>query len=42
MIIKKIAKEAMRIMRGIAAGLSPSAAMVTICNQLPELIAKIF
>ncbi|MGK7893185.1 MAG: hypothetical protein AB4372_06015 [Xenococcus sp. (in: cyanobacteria)] len=39
---KKIAKRAMRVIRGIAAGLYPSASMVTICNQLSELIAKIF
>ena len=39
---KKIAKKAMIFLRGIAASLPPSAAMVTICNQLPELIAKIF
>ncbi len=39
---KKTAKRAMRILRGIGADLPPSAAMVNICNQLRELIAKIF
>ena len=40
--VKKIAKNAMKMLRGTAAALPPSAAMVTICNQLPDLIAKIF
>lgn len=39
---KKTAKQAMKILRGTAAALPPSAAMVTICNQLPDLISKIF
>ena len=40
--VKKTAKKAMKILRGTAAALPPSAAMVTICNQLPDLISKIF
>ena len=40
--VKKTAKRAMKLLRGTAAALPPSAAMVTICNQLPDLIAKIF
>ena len=40
--VKKTAKQAVKILRGTAAALSPSAAMVTICNQLPDLISKIF
>ena len=39
---KRKAKRAMVIIQYIAAGLPPSAAMVTICNQLPDLINKIF
>lgn len=39
---KKTAKQAMKIIRGTAAALPPSAAMVSICNQLPDLISKIF
>ena len=39
--VKKTAKRAMKVLRGTAA-LSPSAAMVTICNQIPDLISKIF
>ncbi|MEM7554867.1 MAG: COR domain-containing protein [Cyanobacteria bacterium P01_A01_bin.84] len=41
-IMKKTAKRAMKMLRGTAAALPPSAAMVTICNQLPDLINKIF
>ncbi len=40
--VKKTAKRAMKILRGTAAALPPGAAMVTICNQLPDLISKIF
>ena len=40
--VKKTAKRAMKVLRGTAAALPPSAAMVTICNQLPDLISKIF
>lgn len=40
--MKKTAKSAMKMLRGTAAALPPSAAMVTICNQLPDLISKIF
>lgn len=32
----------MKVLRGTAAGLPQGAAMVTICNQLPDLISKIF
>ncbi len=39
---KKTAKKAMKMLRGPAADLSSNAAMVTVCNQLPDLIAKIF
>ncbi len=39
---KKTAKKAMKILRGTAADLSSSSAMINICNQLPDLIAKIF
>ncbi len=40
--VKKTVKTAMKLLRGTAAALPPSAAMVTICNQLPDLIDKIF
>ena len=40
--VKRTAKKAMKMIRGTAAALPPSAAMVTICNQLPDLISKIF
>ena len=40
--VKKAAKKAMKLLRGTAAALPSSAAMVTICNQLPDLISKIF
>ncbi len=40
--MKKTAKRAMKVLRGTAAALPPSAAMVAICNQLPDLISKIF
>ena len=40
--IKRKAKGAMGIIQDIVAALPPSAAMVTICNQLPDLINKIF
>ena len=40
--VKKTAKRAVRLLRVIAADLPPSAAMLTICNQLPDLINKIF
>lgn len=39
---KKIAKRAIRVLQSIATPLPSTAAMVTICNQLPDLIAKIF
>ncbi len=39
---KKTAKKSMRVLRGIAAALPPTASMVTICNQLPQLIGQIF
>ncbi|MDJ0899368.1 MAG: COR domain-containing protein [Xenococcus sp. MO_188.B8] len=41
-VMKKTAKIAMKILRGTAAALPPSASMVNICNQLPDLISKIF
>ncbi len=41
-VMKKTAKKAMKMLRGTAAALPPSAAMVNICNQLPDLIGKIF
>ncbi len=41
-VMKKTVKKAMKMLRGTAAALPPSAAMVTICNQLPDLISKIF
>ena len=40
--VNKTAKRAMKVLRGTAAALPPSAAMVNICNQLPDLISKIF
>ncbi len=40
--MKKTAKTAMKVLRGTAAALPSGAAMVTICNQLPDLISKIF
>ncbi|MGK7896403.1 MAG: COR domain-containing protein [Xenococcus sp. (in: cyanobacteria)] len=40
--LKIKAKGAMEIIQDIAAALPPSAAMVTFCYQLPDLIAKIF
>jgi len=40
--MKKTAKTAMKMLRGTAAALPSSASMVTICNQLPDLISKIF
>ena len=40
--IKKKAKKAMRMLRGIAANLPSNSTTVTICNQLPDLIAKVF
>ena len=40
--VKKTAKRAMKMLVGTAAMLPPSAAMITICNQLPDLISKIF
>ena len=40
--MKKAAKRAMRVLQGIGTALPPGAAMVTICNQLPELVGKIF
>jgi len=39
--MKRTAKTAMNMLRGIAADLPPTASMVTICNQLPDLIGKI-
>ena len=39
---KKIARQAMKLLRGVAASLSPSSEFVTLCNQLPELIGNIF
>ncbi len=40
--VKKTAKRAMKLLRGTSAALPSSAAMVTICDRLPELIGKIF
>ncbi len=40
--MKKAAKRAMRVLQGIGTALPQGAAMVTICNQLPDLISKIF
>ena len=40
--MKKTAKRAMRVLQGIATALPQRSAMVTICNQLHELIGKIF
>ncbi len=40
--MKKAAKRAMKMLRGTAAGLPSGAALVTICDKLPELISKIF
>ena len=39
---KKTVKRGMKMLRGTAAALPPSASMVTICNQLAELISNIF
>ncbi|MGK7937166.1 MAG: YiiD C-terminal domain-containing protein [Xenococcaceae cyanobacterium] len=41
-LVKKTVKTAMKLLRGTAAALPPTASMVTICNQLPDLIDKIF
>ena len=42
-VVKKTVKQAMRILRDIITNaLPPTASMVTICNQLPELINEIF
>ena len=41
-VMKKSAKRAMTMLKGIATVLPPGASFVTICNQLPELITKIF
>ena len=40
--VKKSAKRAMKMLVGTAAMLPPTASMVTICNQLPDLIGKVF
>ncbi len=40
--MKKAAKRAMKVLRGTAAALPPGAALVTICDKLPELISQIF
>ncbi|NEP27050.1 COR domain-containing protein [Moorena sp. SIO3I6] len=40
--VKKIANKAMKMLIRIAAALSPTANMVTICKELPDLISKIF
>ena len=40
--VKKVVKKAMKILMGTAAALSPTANMVTICKELPDLISKIF
>ncbi len=40
--IKRKAKSAMGIIQEIVDVLPPNAAMVTICNQIPNLIARIF
>lgn len=40
--VKKTAKRAMTMLRGITADLPSNADMVTICNQLSELIGKVF
>ena len=41
-VVKKTATTAMKLLRGTAAALPKGAAMVTICDRLPELIEKIF
>ena len=41
-VVKKTVKQAMKLLLRTAAALPKGAAMVTICNQLPELIEKIF
>ena len=41
-VMQKSAKRAMKMLRGTAADLSARSAMVKICNQLPDLISKIF
>ena len=40
--VKKVVKKAIKILMGTAAALSPTANMVTICKELPDLISKIF
>ena len=40
--VKKSAKRAMRVLRGIAADLPSDADMVAICNQLPDLMGQVF
>ncbi len=40
--MKKAAKRAMKVLGFTAASLPPGAALVTICDKLPELISKIF
>ena len=40
--VKKTAKKEMKVLLGTAAMLPPCAVMVTICNQLPDFISKIF
>ncbi|NEN99822.1 MAG: hypothetical protein F6K50_31405 [Moorea sp. SIO3I7] len=40
--VKKIANKSMKTLKRIADDLPRGAAMVTICNQLPDLISKIF
>ncbi|NEO79069.1 COR domain-containing protein [Moorena sp. SIO4G3] len=40
--VKKIANKAMKMLIRIAGALSPTANMVTICKELPDLISKIF
>ncbi len=40
--MKRKAKAALGIIQDIATALPQGTAMVTICNQLPDLISKIF
>ena len=40
--VKKSAKRAMTMLRGIAADLPDNADLMTICNQLPDLMGQVF
>ena len=40
--VKKSAKRAMTMLRGIAADLTSDADLVSICNQLPDLMGQVF